>query len=375
MKPLDGIRRLKESGKPVIGGFPLYPPLELFHSMGLAPVVLWGFRGPVHDADRHIQNFACSVARRLAQVVINDAEGLFDGIFFYNACDTLRNLPEILREGREQLDREPPRMFRVHVPMVPAEQTDATEYLRKEIRNLILSLESAYGVNFSEESFAESVALYESARSLCLQMEEATARGGMTFSDFCGTLMKANFLPVERQIELLESKIAAAGEDRAPEQEGRRVIASGILPPPPVICRLIDEAGLKVVGNDIAAFHRSYARVPQEWSDASDYYVRFYQDHFPCTTLLYSADARIEAINGMVTSSGADGFLFIGEKFCEYEYFELPYLEEKLKEAGVSVLSLEVSIEDESAAETYRTRIDAFAEVLAGAEATVSGTG
>ncbi len=373
MKPLDGIRRSKEAGKPVIGCFPLYPPLELLHSMGLAPVVLWGLRGPVHDADRHIQNFACSVARRLAQVVIDDAEGLFDGIFFYNGCDTLRNLPEILQEGREELGRDALPVFRVHVPMVPAEQTDASAYLRNEMQNLIVCLESAYGLSFSEESFAESVALYGSARALCLQLEEAVARGGMAFSDFCDTLMSANFLPVEEQIELLESKIAVAGEERALEPSSR-VVVSGILPPPPAICKLIDDAGLTVVGNDVAAFHRSYARAPQEWSDVNDYYVRFYRDHFPCTTLLYSSDARFKALTSMVEASGADGFVFIGEKFCEYEYFELPHLEEKLKEKGVSVLPLEISIEDESTAETYRTRIEAFAEVLAGAEATVSGT-
>ena len=67
----------------------------------------------------------------------------------------------------------------------------------------------------------------------------------------------------------------------------------------------------------------------------------------------------------MTEEHKADGFLFIGEKFCEYEYFELPYLEGRLKERGISVLAIEISMEDDATAETYRTRIEAFTEMLA----------
>ena len=35
---------LKSQGHRVVGCFPLYPPLELVHSMGLTPVILWGLK-------------------------------------------------------------------------------------------------------------------------------------------------------------------------------------------------------------------------------------------------------------------------------------------------------------------------------------------
>ncbi len=37
----------------------------------------------------------------------------------------------------------------------------------------------------------------------------------------------------------------------------------------------------------------------------------------------------------MVREGNAAGFIFIGEKFCEYEYFEVPYLRKALEEEGV----------------------------------------
>ena len=361
------IEQLRKGGKPVVGCFPLYPPLELMHSMGLLPVVLWGLRDSVsdtRDADRHVQPYACSVARQLAQFVIADGPGLLDGLFFYNACDTLRNLPELLREGIACSRRITPPMFRVHVPM---KEDGASGYLASEIGNLIKALQASYDVSFSEERFARSVSLYERARWLCRRLEDAVAEGVLTFAGFSAALARANFLAVEDQIALLESTLADC-EGSITQPSATRVIASGILPPPPVICDLIEQAGLRVAGNDIASMHRSYAFSPEVWDDVRDYYVAFYRDHFPCTTLLHTADRRVDAVVDIVSRRDADAFVFVGEKFCEYEYFELPYLEQQLKESGVPVLSIEVSIDDDGSAETFRTRIDAFAELLSGRE-------
>ncbi len=367
MISVNGIGKLKESGRPVIGCFPLYPPVEILHSMGLIPVVLWGLRDPTlgtQDADRHIQNFACSVARHLTQFVMAEGKGLFDGLFFYNACDTLRNLPEILREGLSCRGAGIPPMFRVHVPMVPPDQTDASAFLRNEIEGLVQALEARFGVRFSQRRFERSVELYARMRGLCKRLEEEVSGGGMPFADFCETIMHMNFLSVEDQIELLESRLASCTPPPEADAPAGRVMVGGILPPPPLVCHLMDEAGLRVVGNDIASLYRSYARMPDDWEDAPDYYVRFYGNHFPCTTLLYSAGERLDVVIEMTLERRAGGYVFAGEKFCEYEYFELPCLQECLRDRGVPVLSLEFSAEDEAVEEVLRTRIEAFGELL-----------
>lgn len=334
--------------------------------MGLAPVVLWGLQDSVRDvpdADRHIQSYACSVARRLAQLVLANGRELFDGIFFYNACDTLRNLPEILGEGLG--GGAAPPMFRMHLPMTSAEDPAISEYLKREITSLIHTLENAFGVRFSEQKFAASVAVYARMRKLARRLEEAVAEGRMSFSSFCEALGEANFLIIEDQVALFQSRLASLAGAALPDDASTRVVVSGILPPPPAICRLLDEAGLRVSGNDIASGFRSYAHTPETWADVGDYYLRFYRDHFPCTTLLYSADNRVPAVTNLVAERGAAGFVFVGEKFCEYEYFELPYLQARLQDAGIPVLSLELSIDDAANVETFRTRIQAFAELLA----------
>ena len=45
----DRLQALKDNDTIVIGCFPLYPPLELSHSLGIIPLVLWGLRDIVKD--------------------------------------------------------------------------------------------------------------------------------------------------------------------------------------------------------------------------------------------------------------------------------------------------------------------------------------
>ncbi|MBW1925389.1 MAG: 2-hydroxyacyl-CoA dehydratase [Deltaproteobacteria bacterium] len=84
MKPLrERMISLKREGRKLLGCFPLYPPLALFHAMALEPVVMWGFKpfSPnTPKADRHVQNYVCSVGGHLVESVLSDACSLLDAI-------------------------------------------------------------------------------------------------------------------------------------------------------------------------------------------------------------------------------------------------------------------------------------------------------
>lgn len=362
------IRSLKENGAKVIGCFPLYPPLELFHSLGLAPVVLWGFKDSVKavdSANRHIQGYACSVARHLVEFVLSDRDQVMDGLFMYNACDTLRNLPEILHCGLGETGRSL-RIFKMHIPMAPEEQTRTSGYFSSRMLALINEIEQAFDVAFSLDKFRHSVALYRESRSLCKELESQVARGAMSYARYSRIIREGCFTAVEQHIELMKDvlKEKTPLPDESVSESGPAVIVSGILPPPFALIDALENAGLRIAGNDIAAQRRSYAYTPDAVDDPCLYYQDFYLHHFPCPTLLFSGGNRIATIMDLVTATGAKGFVFIGEKFCENEYFEIPYLEKVLKESGIATLSLEISIDDDENSEGFFTRIEAFAELL-----------
>ncbi|MBW1813566.1 MAG: 2-hydroxyacyl-CoA dehydratase [Deltaproteobacteria bacterium] len=362
---ISKIDALKKDGKKIIGAFPLYPPLELFHSMGLIPVVLWGLKKhfpTVTNADKHIQSYACSIARHLAEFTLSEAGAMMDGLYIYNACDTLRNMPELLTCGIKEVGRELP-LFRMHIPMTSPELTDTQDYLKNEVKFLIQRLEETYNKSFSGIKFKQSTKLYGIQRRLAKEAEKKVAEGRISFVDYLKASEENLYLPVEKQIDALE-KLLLSNTKKQEQINGNFVVLSGIIPPHESIIETIEEAGLRIVANDIASLYRSIAVSPEETESAEEYYARFYAQHFPCTTLLPSANTRITALKNLLSDSNADGMIFIGEKFCEHEYFEFPYLEKQFREMDVKTLLLEFSIQDYDNIETYKTRIEAFAELL-----------
>ncbi|MCP4682491.1 MAG: 2-hydroxyacyl-CoA dehydratase, partial [Desulfobacterales bacterium] len=285
-----------------------------------------------------------------------------DGLVMYNACDTLRNLPEILDIGLGKECDLP--IYSLHVPALPMEQGGAGLYLRNGINALIAWLEETFQTRFSTADFKKSIALYSKARQLMAQGQVLVRQGRTSFADYATLCREIGFMAVEKQISLLE-KFCAEQEKQPGHDNGTRpVLLSGILPPAKEIIHAMEAAGLRIAANDIASLHRSYACSPAETDDPADYYTHFYDNHFPCTTLLPLADKRIEALCSLMDSCRAEGFVFVGEKFCEYEYFELPYLEKKFREKGIKVLSLEFSLGDEQNLGPVKTRIEAYAEMM-----------
>jgi benzoyl-CoA reductase/2-hydroxyglutaryl-CoA dehydratase subunit BcrC/BadD/HgdB len=366
---LEKLYSNKRNGKPVIGCFPLYPPLELFHAMGLIPVVLWGLRGFVREtphSDKHLQPYVCSVARHLTEFLLSEGRALLDGIWMYNACDTLRNLPEIFIQEFASSGRKIP-VIEMHIPMAPRHQTNSNAYFEDQIRSLIGSIKECFKTSFSMDAFQSSLTLYNRMRKLALEAEQRVADGHLSFLDFVRVMQEGWLSPVEDHIAALESMLDLCNGrplGSAKNSSAPGVIVSGILPPPESIILAIEGAGLRMVGNDIASMRRSYADIHEGPADPVGYYHEFYMNHYPCPTLLYAGDRRLKEWMAFISQSGARGVVFVGEKFCEYEYFEFPYLEKQFKQRGIASLLIEVSIEDESHASAHHSRIEAFAEMI-----------
>jgi benzoyl-CoA reductase/2-hydroxyglutaryl-CoA dehydratase subunit BcrC/BadD/HgdB len=173
-------------------------------------------------------------------------------------------------------------------------------------------------------------------------------------------------MPVSEQFSTLSDAVAELDDAPEKKDDAKRIVISGILPPPPSVVEAMERSGLRVVGEDLAIFRRSYNSPSPQATEPGDYYTRFYENHSPCTTLHYLADRRIDAVLALCRDLDADGFIFLGEKFCEYEYFEYPHLEKRLRESGIPTLALEFSIDDSEHIGAVVTRIEAYAELLGG---------
>ncbi len=438
MKKLQLLSNLKQSAlsanKKILASFPLYPPVELFYAAGFTPVVLCGLKDSIDslkESDRHLQSYACSVSRHLLQFLLGGAYKEIDGIFHYNTCDTLRNLPEIISEGLKEKMASLP-FYAVHIPAGGLLHDCARKYFKEQISNLSDKLHEK-GHNFSPVEFWESIELYNKIRNHYIEFEGHVRSGAMSYLTFTEIIDAGNFsLPETHLAELQKISVAFSGRDKSlslpspspslypssssssspspspssssslpllpsssscsssspyssplssssqssalspylPPTESKKrgelpgVIISGILPPAPEIIAIVEEAGLRIAGNDVATQRRSYGYICEPHAEPIEYYTNYYSNHRPCPTLLYTADRRIDELKNYVEKAEARGIIFAGEKFCEYEYLEYPYLEKLFKEKNIPTLTLEFSAEDSPGLGSLKTRIEAFAELL-----------
>jgi benzoyl-CoA reductase/2-hydroxyglutaryl-CoA dehydratase subunit BcrC/BadD/HgdB len=305
----------------------------------------------------------------LAEWVLSGQGSKIAGIVAYNACDTLRNLPEILHTGLQDQNQELP-IFTFHIPQVGTDTPQWGQYLREEIFRLITRLEEHFGVAFSLEQFWESVAIYKKQRDLVRELEESVRNLKLSFGEFARLLMENQFAPVETQVEnfdLALQDVASSVPLRAEPFQFSRIIISGILPPPSTLADAIEGAGFWVVGNDIAYLERTYGTQSPETptQGAGEFYEDFYRNHVPCSTLLYSTDRRAAYLCELAEQYRASSVIFLAEKYCECENFEIPFLRKILAGHNIECLVLEVGVGDEENLATLQNRVEAFWEVLA----------
>ncbi len=351
--------------RPLVGCFPLYPPLELIHSMGLNPVVLWGLtdEGPMPDADLHVQAYACQTARRMMQRVLAGGPAAVEAYVMYNACDTLRNLPELIERGLKERGRSAP-VFGLHVPADHLDDDFAFSRLDDSLSGLMYFLEERFETAFTHDGFEYSVERYDKMRELAREVMAMAAEGKLPFAD-CALAVQSNWsVGLEAQTRAL-GELRSKGARRSPDESGAPIMVTGIALPSALAGGVIEETGLRVVANDLATAGRSVAYSPPITDRPREYYRDFYGNHFPCTALLNTAGRRIDALVELARNSGARGVVFLGEKFCEYEYLEWPEVQKRLETEGLRALALEFAAEGGGQG-SVKTRLEAFAELVRG---------
>nr|MDO8117418.1 2-hydroxyacyl-CoA dehydratase family protein [Candidatus Sigynarchaeota archaeon] len=230
--------------------------------------------------------------------------------------------------------------------------------------HLIKNIEDQFSITFQMDAFRRSVEVYREARLLLVDLGQIVADGGLRFADYSKIVLDFYTAPVDRTVESMRDIKEKHHLDRGQTAGDKNVLLSGIIPPASPVCDLIEDAGLTVAGNDIAAMHRSNQYMPSLVEDPGSYYVDFYSGHFPCPTLLHTADRRVDALAKLIEETKAEGVIFIGEKFCEYEFFELPYIEKYLKQRGIKTLVLESYAQDRATVASIKNRVDSFSELL-----------
>jgi benzoyl-CoA reductase/2-hydroxyglutaryl-CoA dehydratase subunit BcrC/BadD/HgdB len=139
---------------------------------------------------------------------------------------------------------------------------------------------------------------------------------------------------------------------------------TGILADAPALTAILDEFGMHVVADDIAAESRQYRVDAPKGKDPLDRLVQKFRGLDNCSVLYDPEKKRIEFIVEEAKARKVRGILVILAKFCDPEEFDYPFIKRACETRRIPCAIVEVDRQMVNH-EQARTLIETFRDLLA----------
>lgn len=354
------IETKKQSGKQLVGCFPIYVPEELVYAAGALPIGMWGGSKTGSKADSYLQSFCCSIMRANTEQSLAGDYNMLSAVIMTAYCDTLKCMIENWKAAVSHLNIIP-------VVYPQNRKTDSgKKFFKEELNRVKGELEKILKVEITDEAIEEALEVYEEYRKT---MREFTSR----ISDFPETfdaatrhqVIKAAYF-MDKKDYMQEIKEILKGLEKEKKEDKTRkkkIILTGLMAEPTVMLDLFTENDMYVVSDDLAQESRQFrTEAPKEgtWSERIAKRLAM-QDG--CTFLYDCEKSRGQKLIQTVKNCGADAVIFCQMKFCDPDEFDYPIVKKELEAAQIPMLYIEFEQQMESVGQ-LRTRIQSFAEML-----------
>lgn len=351
----DYIKQQKAKGRRLVGAFPAQYPRELFWAAGAAPLEIWDPPLEVSSAGAHLQAYICPVVQQGLELILGGHCDELDAFIFPHTCDSIQNMASVVHD---YLGLDKPCYFFYH-PKEPYTAASRAYYIA-QLKALARRMEPVLGP-VADDALAEAVALGARAWALIRELYDLRAAGRLACSArrFYDVVRLNEYLHPEDLIPILEAfKDEAQGQATA----GPAVVLSGVLPDPPEILGVLDDAGARLAADDLLSMSRRLIMDPPASADPWEALADQYFSLPPCSSKNSSIDRRLAWLDDLVQSTGAKGVIFNLVKFCEPELFDAPQLVEALKERGLATLVMDTELGSLSG--QMATRVEALVEMM-----------
>jgi len=368
--PHERARSAVEQGREVAGYMCTYTPVELLHAAGYLPVRILGRVGSISRADAHLQSFACSPARSSLDAVLSGELDFLSLMVFSHTCDTLQNLAEIWKRNFPALTT-----VTVSTP-VRVDSRHAVEFFVQELQRVRSILERETGRAISEGTIADSIRLYDERRTAMRRLYglRRIRPGSLPAEQMLSVGLSSFLTPIEEHLSLLSELVGDVESTTTDTHTGPGVFVVGSLCRSAEYMSAIVGAGCTIVDDDLCTGARAFAMEAVPDGDPLERLARMYLARTPCPTKHRPGFDSGKDVVARVRQCDADGVIFLLTKFCDPWAFDHPHMQGALEAAGIPSLLLEVE-QHVPPTEQFKTRVEAFVEMLAAARKGASNDG
>jgi len=354
----ERLRELSDIERKVLGYFCTYTPVEVIHAAGFLPVRVMGGPGSVTKADALAPSFICPYIRLALERGLKGEFDFLSGIVQGYTCDVVCGMVGVWQEniGGE--------IFHT-VPIPYNDGSASRRYFREAIHELTIKLD-AMGGHFTEEALDYSLKLHAKIRQVVLDFYEMRYTGRLPLSagDWLRVIQTGFVTPPEDYYLMLGDLSRNLEKQNGSNATGVPILVSGSIIEEPRVLEILEDSGARVVADDLCTGLRHFYPADGEGGVPIERLIDRYIHRFPCPSRSKAED-RIPMISELIKRSGAEGVVFLFQKFCTPHLAEHPALAEQLKKMGVP--SIVVEMEEAGVNEgQLRTRLEAFFEMLRG---------
>ena len=169
-------------------------------------------------------------------------------------------------------------------------------------------------------------------------------------------------MPLEEHNQLLGELVELLAEGERTPAKGPGLILFGAVLDDSAILTIVEELGARIVGDDLCTGSRYFAQPVEANGDPIAALADRYLRRRPCPAKYHPDHQPGEYMLKLIEETQADGVVFVLLKFCDPLAFDYAVVKEKLDAAAVPHLRLEM--EHSPALEQWRTRLQAFLEMI-----------
>ena len=339
-----------------IGFFCPYVPEELLYAAGTLPFRLMGSPIKMSHVQAHLPPSCCHLVKSSLESLLQNELNFLKGVIFTHTCDSMQGLSDIWA-----FQKRIPFHFNFMMP-TNLDSELSRLYLKAEMERLKYFLESNVG-EITSQNLKASIQLFNRIREKIKEIYlKRKSSGEISDSAFAQIIRAGYVMDRQHYLQVLNALLNTI-PDKREEEDRVPIFLAGNMVHSASYFSLIEEAGAKVVSDDLCSGARFLRLMTREDIDPIEALMERYLSSFICPTKYRGPNAHIETFLKEIAESGAKGVIFLLYKYCETHYFDYPDLKIALEWKGIPTLLLEVDDPVTSLGQ-MKIRIQAFVEML-----------
>ncbi|MBD3187104.1 hypothetical protein GF325_09770 [Candidatus Bathyarchaeota archaeon] len=331
-------------------------PEQIAMAAGLEPYkILGNVHEPNDPADQYLQSFLCPAARSmLTEALTGDQD--WEGIVIAHGCDATNRFYDI---WKRHVDTD--FLYWFYNPL--NDTPSAINFFKVELKRMKDVFERQFDVSITDDKLWAAIKLSNDIKGRLQELSTMRAVKDIPNRDYFNACVQAVQMPRKELLSSLDETINDwKGRDAFPADKSP-VLLTGSDVTYVEWMDTLDDAGLRVVRDDLSIGERYFARLiphPSE-GDPLDSIIQYHVT-IPRPATKNPPEPRLDYLMNAMEESNLNMVISQNLKFCEPYAFDSVFTVNALKEKGYQVIHLEREFSPTKDM-SLRTRLEAFREM------------